>query len=1002
MPKPGFNEDPLPPDLREFGDFEKTRKLIYDNAYEAMSKRFPIEDDKYKLELTNLRYEGPQQFSWAEQKRAMLTGRSLKTPMKGTWRLIDKKTGNVIDEKDEVVMSVPYYTERSTIINNGNDYIVNNQSRLKPGVYARTKRSGEHEAHFNIKPGTGRGFRLWLEPSTGIFRVNVGQANIPAYPFMKAIGISDEELAEEWGKDLLEVNKNKNDSKAIDKLFDKFSSDKIKKDARLAGNKQEALKAIIASMELDPWIVERSLGLKDTTNVTPQVLLKASKKLLDINRGDAEDDDRDHPAFSTVMSVEDFIKERIEKDAGRTARQLLFKIRRKGNLSSVGRGALDTYITSLIHNSGLVTPLEETNPISILDQTHRQIKFGEGGLGDEKALTDEARDVNPGQVGFIDLVASSESVKVGADLRYAYKTFKGKDGKLYAEMYDNRGKKVYVTPEDVFDKVVAFPGQINTNEVYALKRGKVDKVPRDEVDYFIPSNSHMYNPGINLVPMSTAFMPSRAFYMSKYWSQFMPVVGGEAPLVKSMVPGTNRSFHEYYGRKIGAINSKVSGVVSKVTDDGITILDDKGNKTFVGTIKNFPYNRLTALSFRPVVKEGDVVKPGDMLAASNFTDDNGELNMGRNLKTAILPARGHSFQDAFVISESAAKKLATEKLIGFDVAKRNGVEVSFSKYVSAFPSKYTKQQLENIDQEGVIKKGTIVNKGDPLILATGPKLLSAQDLQLGRLHKTLRNTLKDESVTWEMDQPGVVTDVAHTAKGAVVNVKSQGPAQVGDKLTTLFSSKGVISKIVPDDEMPRDTADNQPYEVLFNPMSILSRVAPNHLVELALAKIAKKTGKPYILPDEPPEEGWAEFAKKELEKHGVKESSDVYDPITGKTIKNVGEGIMYIAPFHHLSEKKLCVTLDTEFRTTDGWVKGSDLKPTHKLLTINPVTGEESWQFPTAINFYCVDGQTMYSIEDNNQDLLVTSGHRVVVDPVIPMFISTAEKLEFLSRKGLI
>jgi hypothetical protein len=95
MARSGFNEDPLPPHLREFGDFETTRKLIYDNALEAMSKRFPIEDDQYRLELNDVHYSGPQEFTWADQKRAMLVGRSVKTPMKGTWRLVDKVAGNV-------------------------------------------------------------------------------------------------------------------------------------------------------------------------------------------------------------------------------------------------------------------------------------------------------------------------------------------------------------------------------------------------------------------------------------------------------------------------------------------------------------------------------------------------------------------------------------------------------------------------------------------------------------------------------------------------------------------------------------------------------------------------------------------------------------------------------------------------------------------------------------------------------------------------------------------
>ena len=122
MPIPGFQDSKLPDGLRELDDTHSTRKLIYDGVLSSLSKRFPMEDDKHRLELTDLRYDGPQDFSWADQKRAMLTDRSVRTPVKGKWSLYDKVTGAKLDEKQEVVMHVPYYTDRGTIINNGGDY----------------------------------------------------------------------------------------------------------------------------------------------------------------------------------------------------------------------------------------------------------------------------------------------------------------------------------------------------------------------------------------------------------------------------------------------------------------------------------------------------------------------------------------------------------------------------------------------------------------------------------------------------------------------------------------------------------------------------------------------------------------------------------------------------------------------------------------------------------------------------------------------------------------
>ena len=895
----------LPDHLRAFDDVDKTRELIYGNVMGALTNKFPYSDGKHRLELHNLKYSGPQDYSWEQQKKALMNNRSLKTPIKGTWKLFDEGTGELLDEKEEVVMDVPYYSHRGTIINNGNEYTVVNQSRLKPGMYTRTKQNGEHEAQFNVRPGTGRGFRIWMEPSTGIFRVNVGQANIPAYPFLKTQGITDDQMRDAWGDDVYNANINKTDPQALNKLYKRFAGSRA--DENISDNeKAEYLRETMAKSELDERVVMRTSGLEKTKNVTPGLLLRTTNKLLNINRRQEDPDDRDAPEFSNILSVEDFVKERVEKDAGNTARQMLFNIRRDRNLKRVRRGALNNYMSSLLLGSGLAAPIEETNPFQVMDQHNRIIKLGEGGIGSAETITDDARDVNNGQVGFIDPVAGPESDKVGIDVRASFRSFKGNDQQIYAEFLDNKGETQYLKPEDMTGKVLAFPGQPKGRNVYAIKDGKMVKVPRKEVDYTVPSQAHMYFGGFNLTPLPTSFQPGRAFYASKYWSQYLPLKNGEVPLVQSKVPGTDQSFSQLYGRKTGGVSSKVGGVVTKVTNAGVTVTDEAGKKHFYETVQNFPFNRITAISFSPKVKSGDVVKPGDLLAHSNFTDkETGAFNMGTNLKTAVVPYEGHTFEDAYAISESAARKLETERLFGFDKSTKGENQVNKNKFMSAFSKKFSKEQFDNIGDNGVAKPGTILQKGDPIILAMGPKVLGKEDAKLGKLHKTLRNAFKDDSVVWESKFPGEVTDVGVTSSGVKVNVKTSSPAQVGDKLANLAASKGVIGKIIPDDEMPVDQVTGEPFEMLLNPMVVLSRVAPNQLAEMQLAKIAKKTGKPYVLPSEPPKEGWSEFANSELAKNGLVSKNTVYDPVRGREIKGLGEGYMYLSAFHHLAEKKL-------------------------------------------------------------------------------------------------
>ena len=146
----------LPDYLREFDDTAKTRQLIYDGCLEAVKNRFPVEDDTYRLELADVHYDGPQDYSLEDQKQALMKSKNLRTPMKGRWRLIHKPTNTVLGEREDTILQVPYYTDRGTIINNGNDYSIISQMRLRPGVYARRRRTGELESHFNIKSGTGR------------------------------------------------------------------------------------------------------------------------------------------------------------------------------------------------------------------------------------------------------------------------------------------------------------------------------------------------------------------------------------------------------------------------------------------------------------------------------------------------------------------------------------------------------------------------------------------------------------------------------------------------------------------------------------------------------------------------------------------------------------------------------------------------------------------------------------------------------------------------------
>ena len=900
--------DVLPDFLRAFDDTKKTRQLIYDGLLDSVKKRFPVENDDYRIELDNVRYTGPKYFSLKQQKDALLKNRKLQTQMSGTWRLINKKDNKVLDERDDVIMRVPYYSDRGTIISNGNEYTVVNQSRLRPGVYARRKTSGEYEAQFNVRPGTGPGFRVEMSPETGVFSMSVGQGHIPLYPVLKGIGVDDKTIAKYWGNEITLANAKKHDSQAMKRLYKRLAGRKanpLAHDLEMSGFVKEAL----AKCGLDEDVVQRTMGLEGVNGITPELLLRASQKVLNISRGDEQEDRRDSPRFSQIYSIEDFLKERVDKDSGKLSQQLLWRAKRDRNLGRISRGALDPYIEHFLSGTGLALPGEEANPMSNYVQMNRITKMGQGGIGSPDAVTADARDVQGDYLGFVDPVAGPESMNAGVDVRAASNTYKGTDGQLYSKMINlHTGKKEFVSLAKAADHRVAFPGQdLNSPYLYAMKDNVPTKVPREEVDYVVPDLASMQTTTSNFVPMPTAVQGARMFYASKFHEQYLPMVKGEVPLVDSLMPDGKETFNEHYGKRVGSVLSDEDGIVTAVDDDSVTVKGADGRKHKYDLVKYYPHNRMSEFSTFPAVEVGQSVRKGDMIAHSNFTDKaTGSFNNGRNLKVAIMSAgKSGNFEDAIVISESAAKKLATEQMFGFDADKRNGTVIDKKRYMAAFPQAFTKSQFDTLDDDGIVKVGTVLHKGDPIIASIGPKLLSAKDAQLGKLSKALRNSFTDRAEVWEHDWPGTVVDTAMTQSGAKVNVVTTPPKQVADKLSPSFALKGTIGEVRPDNEMPRDAATNEPYEVIMNPMGVLSRVAPGQLAEIALAKVAKKTGRQIRIPQLPPPEGWAAWTKAQMDAAGVKDSADIFDPTTGKTIKNVGDGYVYMRAFHHLAEKKL-------------------------------------------------------------------------------------------------
>jgi len=885
---------PSAPSYRALGDASGTRQRLFDNALKAAEDFEPISNQRFTIQLHEPHYKGPDTYSYDEQKQAILGRRTLGRELHGTWHLIDNATGNVVAKRKSRLGMIPYLTDRGTFINRGNEYTMSHQMRLRPGVFTRVKDNGELESHVNVLPGKGRSHRIYLDPETGVFRIQIGQARIPLLPLLRAMKVTDSQLRGAWGNDLTAVNMEKDDPKALNKLADRLTRGDLADDQ----SKREAIAAAMSAMELDPEVTTRTLGT-GYTNLSAEAILDITKKLLAVSKGEAEPDNRDHLAYQTLLGPEDIFAERIRHARG-AVRRALWKAGASGKLDKMSSGIFDDAINAGLMASGLGMPLEEINPADLFDQQSRVTRMGEGGIGSIDQITDEARAVQPSQLGFIDFLRTPESAKVGVDLRMARGAMKGDDGRIYAPVIDvATGKSVYKTPQDLADKVIAFPQEMSRNApmVAALVRGKVRMVPRKRVNYSLAHMEDTFSPLGNMIPMKSMVKGQRAVMAARMLTQALPLTNPEAPLVQSGVPGQpDRSFEEEYGDRFAAVRSGWSGRVSAIGDT-IRIDTPEGPKE-VPLYRDFPFNRKTFIHHTPRVKVGDRVQVGQMLASSNYTDQAGTAAIGKNARVAYIPFKGHNFEDAIVVSESFAKRMTSEHMYqhshDWSPEHRRGK----GAFVGLFPTAYSRKVLDNFDDDGVVKPGTAVEKGDPLVLAARERTPTR-----GAILRRRKPSFLNDTVTWDHDSPGVVTDTYKDDDGAHVIVKATAQMEVGDKLSGRYGDKGVVSRIIPDGQMPTDR-EGRPFEVLLNPLGIPSRTNPAQIAEAALGKIALARGKPYKIQDFEHADDMDEFVLDELRKHGMHRLDDIVDQASGRKIPNIFTGNRWFMKLHHTSESK--------------------------------------------------------------------------------------------------
>ena len=885
---------------REIGDIDATRRNIYSRVQESAQRLDPVSNVNYTLSLKDVHYQDPDTLSLKDQKAAVLGGHTRGRRLRGTWELSDNITGEVVDKKKSVLMTVPHLTQRGTYIHRGSEYTLRNQQRLRPGVFTRIKDNGEIEAHANVMPGKGLSHRYYLNPENGVFYLRAGQAKIPLMPLVKTMGATPKQLKEAWGDKIYAANFPQDEASSHTKLQEKFLSprDLEKHD----NNARKALVDKFRNMTLDPEVTSRTLG-KPYTGLTLDAVLDITKNLVNVSKGESEADDRDALPYQKFMGPEDLFSERVAKDYGSVRRNLLWKASGKGNLSSIPSSALKSQIESTLLLSGLGQPLEEINPSEIYDKVYSVSRLGEGGIPSADAIPEEARDVQPSHMGYIDPIRTPESFRTGIDLYISRNTQKGSDGKLYSQFVDPKtGEKIWRSPQDISDSTIAFPDSMDKDDkrVAVMKSGKMGWSLKEEVDLVLPSFEDALSPLANIIPLKSMVKGQRLAMASRMYTQALPLIEPEAPLVQSAMPGTEgkRSYEEEYSSKMGSMHAKGNGQVLRVSDDDMTVRYNDGTEESLELYNNFPFNRKTFLHQTPVVKEGMSFRKGQLLSRSNFTDNTGTTALGKNARVAYLSWQGKNFEDAIVISEEFAKRMSSEHMYQYDLEFDKNIKEGKKTYISLFPGKYDKKELSKFGDNGIIKPGTTVNYGDPLILG-----VKRQEGSKHKVHKKGQSGYADASILWDHHDTGVVTDVVLGKKGPVVVTKTISSMQVGDKLSGRYGDKGVIADIISDDQMPHDT-DGQPYEVLLNPLGVISRTNPAQMAELYLGKIAAKRGTPIKVQDFDSSRDMSQWVYDELRREGMSDLDAVYDPTKDKKINDIATGNRFFMKLHHTAESK--------------------------------------------------------------------------------------------------
>ena len=914
---------------------EKQFTQVKSALLKQISGTFPIKDPKgqFEVHVEDLEVDDQAGVDDIEgQQKAREEGRTWDVPVRGSLVIRDGKGKVLARRENHTITRIPKMTRHYTYIVGGQERTLANQWRLRPGPFVRpmANREGEFMAQFQMDKGPR--FDIKQDPATGVVIMDTKNRKIPMYSVLQSQGISDAQMEKMWGKEVFEANKGKaRPEKNLRSLFEAWTGKPMPEKA----DPSSEVARLFRDTHMDAAVAEANLGV-NSDRVTPQMLFNATRKLQDVSAGRVDPDPVDSLKYKELWTAGDHFVDRLKssrEDVSRRVQTTLSKPSIQKALlegspsSAVLRDILpqELFKRPVYHafaatggEAALSSNGDQTNPISLLSDHSLTTVMGPGGLKSKHGINEDSpiRSVDPSHLGFLDPVFTPEG-EVGLTTHLAAGV-KIKNRVPHVKLFDLKtGSFKDVDAATAHSANVVFPDQVTwekgkpkpTSKVVRMSasNGDIKDMDFSKARYVLPSTAQVFATETNLVPFMQNDSAGRTTMSARHIGQSISVEGREAPLVQvGTGGGSDNTFEKIVGSNFLAVKAPVDGTVTKVEPKAITIKDAKGKEHRVGTYDHYPTNHSKGmLHNEPLVKVGDSVKAKQVLADNNFTK-NGELAVGTNLRVAYM-ANGFNHEDGIVVSESAAQKLRSTHLNKPTLFAGNNTHISKKKFINQKGTVYNKDQLNGIGDDGVIKPGTKVRPGDPLILALNekrtPKGVGADVRKVGN---ALKNPFSNGSLTWDSDYEGEVVKIGRRGKNVIVYVKTSEPLQEGAKMSTRHSAKGIVTKIIPDAEMPHD-ANGEPVQMLLNTVSVPGRMNPGQVLETAAGKIAKKTGKPYIINNFEPGVDYLEKVKSDLKKHGLKDTEALYDPETGRKLGEVMVGHQYVMQLEHQIDKKTTV-----------------------------------------------------------------------------------------------